>query len=190
MKHPPPKQLAINLRRLADVLDQHGAAALDRAETYAARGYPAGGNGGPRSSDSTSSTERAALNPGSFDEIDRRVKARMRDVWVDATNLEGLICTLMAHASDEDQVTPGTGYCVCGCETFCSPRQNGPDDRLRSGLAPTCHRRFLRWRRETGDPTLTVADFRTAVRRESERATEEAQRLAELQATVRRVSGL
>lgn len=184
--HPSPKQLATYLRALAKKLDHSGGLALEQAELLAARGWPASVSGnGSRSSDTTSSTERAALTAGPWAGIDSLLADDHRALWLAALELEGRIDDVLAHDSDVDQLPPGTGYCVCGCERFCSPRQNGPDDRLRAGLAPACHRRYLRWR-EDGHPDANVPDYCTALRRARERVAEEEARLAQLKADLRR----
>jgi hypothetical protein len=158
--------LAAYLRRLADRLDTDGGRAMDMAEVLAARGYPAStGGSGARSSDTTSSTERAALQaapkdrgepwrPGDWENADRRLAAGLRALQTAALDVEAGLDTVLAHGSTADKVPAGTGYCDCGADcgpdrktpTFCSPRQNGDSDRLKSGLAPNCYRRYVRWK--------------------------------------------
>jgi len=198
--HPSPKQLAAYLRDLASKLDTHGGRALEMAEVLAARGYPGSTTGpGSPSSDTTSSTERAALvgapqqpgdpwRPGEWDDADRRLHTHLRALHQAALKVESGIDTILAHGSTADPLPPGTGECTCGTNcapdrrspTFCAPRQNGPSDRLRSGLAPHCYRRYTRWRDATGCPTGTVADWKHTVRRAREIAEERAAQLAAL----------
>lgn len=186
-RHPSPMQLATHLRDLAKMLDMQGGLALDRASLLASRGYPAsvGGNG-PRSSDTTSSTERAALNTHPWDGIDERITNLMTTIQTNGIDLKGLLSNVLAHADDNDPLPPGTGYCACGCEHYCSPRQNGDEDRLKNLLAPSCHRAFLRWRVTTGNPSASSADYCTAMRRTRERVLEEQKRLAQLRVELHR----
>ena len=195
--HPSPKQLATYLRALAKKLDHSGGLALDRAELLAARGWPASTSGnGSRSSDTTSSTERAATvgapndpangqtwRPGEYDDADKRLAANFSKAHLAALDLEAGVDTILATAPTVDQLPPGTGYCVCACERYCSPRQNGSEDRLRSGLAPACYRRFARWRDD--DPIRTVADYCTLVRRTRTKVAEKEAELARLRAELR-----
>lgn len=193
---PSPKQLAAYLRRLADKLDTNGGRALEMAGVLAARGFPASTSGnGARSSDTTSSTERAALlaapkdrggpwRPGEWEDADRRLATNLRTLHTTALTVEAGIDTVLRHASTADQLPAGTGYCTCGGDcaldrkgpTFCAPRQNGPSDRLKVGLAPNCYRRFLRW--QESNPGGTVVDWKHAIRRAREVATERAAQLA------------
>jgi hypothetical protein len=193
--HPSPKQLAAYLHRLADKLDTHGGRALDMAEVLAGRGYPTSTAGnGSRSSDTTSSTERAALvgapedrntpwRPGEWEDADRRLHTHLRALHQAALKAESGVDTVLAHGTTNDQLPPGTGECTCGTNcapdrkgpTFCSPRQNGPSDRLKVGLAPNCYKRFDRWR--DGNPGGTVVDWKHATRRAREIADERARAL-------------
>lgn len=202
---PSPKQLAAYLHDLADKVLRSGPRALDLAGLLADRGYPtstAGAGVGGRSSDRTSSVERAVIaGPDRWSDTLRQLQHRHRALWVAALHLEAGIDEVLAHASDADPLPPGTGYCVCRgddppkknpdrqtdtwCATYCSPKQNGPEDRLKSGLAPSCHRRFLRWREDTGQPNGTVAEWRHATRRAREVAADKAQRLANNLASLR-----
>ncbi len=192
--HPSPKQLAAYLHRLADRLDSDGGRALEMAELLAARGYPANTAGnGARSSDTTSTTERAALHgapndrgdpwrPDDWEDADRRMAGNLRALHNTALTVEAGIDTVLAHGSTADPLPPGTGYCTCGGDcggrnpTFCAPRQNGPSDRLKVGLAPNCYKRFLRWQ-ET-HPDGSVVDWKHAIRRAREIADERAAQLA------------
>jgi hypothetical protein len=143
---PKPTVLARNLRQLADRLDDEGDRALYRAPILAARGWPASTNGtdGGRTADPTSSTERAALNPGPFDGIDYRMRAQMSNLWAGIVFLHATLDTVMTHASDDDPIPAGTGPCqVVGCEHVCNPRKN-PNDRLKAGYCPKHWRRWLR----------------------------------------------
>lgn len=204
--NPSPKQVAAYLRRLADKLEAHGGRAWEMVDLLASSGLSATVIGaGSRSSDRTSSTERAALDgaptePANGDqwrtnawvEADRRMDVELRLLWRAALAVEASIDNALAHGTTADVLPPGTGYCTCGgddpasphwCGTFCAPRQNGSSDRLVSGLAPTCYRRFARWR-ET-HPEATVTDWKHATRRAREIADEQARRLATGRAALR-----
>lgn len=205
MSHPSPKQVAGYLRRLADKLDQHGGRAWEMVDLLASSGLAATVIGaGSRSSDTTSSTERAALDgaptqPANGDqwrtntwvETDKRMDAELRLLWRAGLAVEATIDKALAHGTTADQLPPGTGECTCGDNCgldgkspwFCSPRQNGPSDRLVTGLAPKCYKRFSRWR-ET-HPEGTVAEWKHATRRAREIADEQAQRLAAGRAALR-----
>lgn len=142
---PTPTDLARNLRQLADRLDDEGDKAVRRAPVLAARGYPASTNGseGGRSSDPTSSTERAALNPGMFDDIDGRLREHMRLCWYMAVKIHANLDVIMSHAPDDDPVPVGTGRCL-RCEKFCRPDDKRPHNRIRAGFCPACD---TAWRR-------------------------------------------
>lgn len=197
IRHPSPKQLAKHLSQAKKLLDDKGGLALDRAELLASRGYPSSTNGnGSRSSDPTSSTERAVGLSGDDGDasppdrewigFDDRLRNRMQAVEQALLDLEGDIAKALAHDNDADPLPPGTGYCACGCEHYCSPKQNGDEDRLKNLLAPKCHRAFLRWRQTIGNPSAPSADYCTAVRRAREKVAEEQRRQAQLRADLRR----
>lgn len=134
------------LRQLADRLADEGERAVCRAYEIAARGYPSSTNGseGGRSSDPTSSTERAALNPSMFDDIDGRLKEHLRVCGWAARKVHDNLNVIMSHAPDDDPVPPGAGKCpVAGCGHNCNPRKK-PDDRLRAGYCPKHYRRWCR----------------------------------------------
>ncbi len=183
---PSPKQLATHLRDLADKLDTNGGRALEMAEALAARGYPASTAGnGSRSSDTTSSTERAALaGADKWAGIDVELASVLFNQWVASRGTETTISRILAHGTTNDPLPPGTGECTCGANcardrkspTFCAPRRNGPSDRLVSGLAPTCYRRYARWREL--NPAGTVADWKHTTRRAREIAEARAAQLA------------
>lgn len=181
VSHPQYGRIATNLRDFANVLDTLGehnrrAAASGtcrclgcRAEILAARGFPSGTLGaGARSSDTTSSTERAiGLAAGettplvppdpSFVGIDEKLARHMRLIWAAVTEAAGLVGVVNSHAPDDDPIPAGTGHCEC-CEKFCRPDgSKDPDNRLRSGLCPACHQAWLRWRRDK--PEAMRPDF-------------------------------
>jgi len=151
--HPRPKQLARYLREVAKLLESDGGRAVDLAALFSARGYPAGvaGDGtGVRSSDTTTSVERAAgvdqevPRPGRFDGADRRLARTLRLLWKTGLDIEEQVAQLLAHGDDVDELPAGTGTCVC-CDRFCRPGVTGNDpangttnDRLRAGLCPAC----------------------------------------------------
>lgn len=157
IRHPSPARVATYLRQVAGQLDTNGDNAIARARSLAERGYPAATIGnGARSSDPTSSTERAALNPDGWADIDDTLARALRRLWADTTVVEGLLDRVLAHASDDDPTPAGQGPCGCGCGHVCRPTKK-PDDRLRSGFAPACYRRWLRWRAQY--PTATRSDY-------------------------------
>lgn len=144
IRHPQPSQLATYLHRLATTLDTSGDTAITRARSLAERGYPAGTLGsGSRSSDTTSSTERAALNPNPWAGVDDDLARALRRLWADATIVEGLVDRILAHASDDDPIPAGRGHCQA-CEAFC--KGDGENDRLRSGFCHACSMAWARWR--------------------------------------------
>jgi hypothetical protein len=147
--HPRPVQpriVARNLRQLADQLDDAGPRAIRQAALLAARGWPVSttGNGdGSRSSDETSSTERSAINPGPFDDIDKRL-ARQLVLLDSAARLTfGTINTVLSQAEDDDPVPAGTGSCL-RCDKFVRPDGRRPNNRIQSGFCPACYRRWAR----------------------------------------------
>jgi hypothetical protein len=146
MSTPTMTELARNLHQLAYRLEDQGDKAIRRAVILAARGWPVSTNGtdGGRSSDPTSSTERAALNPGPFDGIDYRMRTQMSNLMASIVFLHGTLDVVMAHASDDDPVPSGTGPCqVIACDHVCNPRKN-PNDRIKAGYCPKHWRRWLR----------------------------------------------
>ena len=150
-----PSELARILRPLADRLDDEGDKAVRRAPILAARGYPASTNGseGGRSSDPTSSTERAALNPDPrFDDIDGRLREHMRLCGAMAVMVHANLDVIMSQGTDEDYIRPGTGACqVEGCDHICNPEKN-QNDRLKLGrFCPRCYKRWDRWGRPDKD---------------------------------------
>lgn len=143
-----PATLARNLHQLANRLEDEGDKALWRAETYAARGYPhstIGADGG-RSSSTDTSTERAALTPTLFDDIDTRLVAQMVLAGTVANRIHDILDVVMTHASDDDPIKPGTGKCrVEACGHICRHPDRG--DRLQAKYCPACYRRWVRWGR-------------------------------------------
>jgi hypothetical protein len=190
---------------LADKLDTNGGRAWEMVDLLASSGLAATAIGsGSRSSDQTSPTERAALDGAPHDptngdqwrtnmwaEVDERMDLELRLLWRAGLTVEATIDRALAHGPTADPLPPGTGECCCGTlcapghrtPTFCAPRQNGPSDRLKSGLAPNCYRRFLRW--QESNPGGTVADWKHSVRRAREIRDEHAARLAAGRAGVR-----
>ncbi len=158
----PDLALAGILESIANTLKAHphhdnypGCACIRcRTHTYTAHGYPAStlGDGGSRSSDRTSSTERAAtettrLFPG-LDQQWATLTAQLTQLGVDTLHI---LAVVLSHAPDDDVLPGGTGHCtVPTCDTFCNPRKK-PDNRLRAGLCPACHQAWLRYQRRTGN---------------------------------------
>lgn len=138
-----------------------------RTERLAARGWPAsvvGDGSGVRSTTSSSSVERAATTVSQFAGLDEQLTATMAELRAKVVAVLAIAAIVDSHGSDDDVVPPGTGECGCGCGKSCDPRRRGPEDRLKSGLHPTCHRRWLRWRATY--PGVTISDFLDACYRE------------------------
>lgn len=159
-----PSVLADYLERVAAMLRDRGDAAIDMAHLLASRGYPSGGSSnGSRSSDPTSSTERAAGLAG--DDGDATPDTRwlnvpveltddMRKLWYHATRVDGTMSRVLSHATTDDRVPAGTGLCylVKLCEeNVCRPTLKNPDNRLRNGLGPACHQAWMRYRKTNPD---------------------------------------
>lgn len=142
-RHPTPSVVADYLRRVADMLDEHGQAATERARLFAARGWPASVNGDGRGGADSSSTERAALNPGPLAGLDESLATHIRLAWYAATQCEADMIRILTHASDDDPTPPGTGSCE-RCGEFCRPTAARPHNRIRSGYCPTCRRAWHR----------------------------------------------
>lgn len=186
MSTPAPTTIAARLRALANTLDDHGNHAQELADALASNGYPtATGGNGSRSADETTSVERAAgtnndttRKPTRWDHANTDL-ARLLDVTnrtARATNR--YITDLLAHASDEDMLPAGTGFCLC-CDNFIRPDHKHPERRLKAGYCPACHQAWLRWR-QTHHPDrgqfvhdrrielLRLADEREAKRRQKQ----------------------
>jgi len=165
-------RLAARLHGLASVLEQHPhidghrdcGCLRCRAHTYAARGYPSStiGDGGSRGSDTTSSTERAALANPIFAALGSNFEVALGALGVQLTIVENLTLTVLAHASDDDPIPAGQGPCVVPtCDHVCNPRKNW-DDRRRAGLCPACHQSLLRYqRRNPGHDRQQFVAWRT-----------------------------
>ena len=145
IRHPAPSVLAKNLRQVADRLDDQGNRAIRQATVLAARGWPATTTGcdGSRSSDPTTSTERAALNPGPYDDIDNRLARQLLLAWHVCLELHASIDMILAHANDDDPIPPGTGHCL-RCERFCRPDDHKPHNRIVSAFCPACYHKWWR----------------------------------------------
>jgi len=138
------RALVLQLRVVADLLDKHGDRTVGFSRLLASRGWPAStGGGGSRSSDTTSSTERAALGPHPWAGIDERYLGQLAELWKLGVAVQATMSSVLAHASDEDPVPAGTGHCR-RCERFCRPTGDRPQDRIRAGYCPACYRRWLR----------------------------------------------
>lgn len=135
------------------------------ADRYAARGFPsstAGTPGGTNGSDTTP-TEAAALTIPLYDDIDHDLAEALDDLRRNLKRVHDLHRKLTATTNrDPDSDKPGgLGWCDA-CGTFTNPKVD-PDDRLRSGFCPRCHRAWLRWRTQGG----THSDFIHHRRRET-----------------------
>lgn len=134
-----------------------------RAELFAARGWPdivAGARTGGRSSGRSSATEAAASMPSPFAGIDDRLADALAKLETGALAYMAVADTVALVDPDDiktiDVLPADDGQCGCGCGHHCRPRRN-PEDRLRSGLAPACYRRWLRWREAY--PGVTISDY-------------------------------
>jgi hypothetical protein len=137
--HPPPKTMGNNLAETATVfLNGRLERAIKMAAALDSRGWPAAtlGDGGSRSTDSTSSTERAGLEP-SHAPHSWTMATYLRVIHLATLGLESKVEWLHQHASDRDDIPGGTGNCEA-CETFCTPTRN-PHNRLKAGLCPRCY---------------------------------------------------
>lgn len=137
-----------------------------RTDRLAARGWPTsvvGDGSGVRGTTPTSSTERAATVRDPFGIINQRLAMHLSQIWGNALAVLAIAAVVDSHASDDDPVRPGQGACGCGCGHMCKPDRN-PEDRLRSGLAPTCYRRWLRWR--SAYPGHSITEYIAACYRE------------------------
>lgn len=157
---PRPTVLAGYLERLAKQLRDRGDYATEMAHHLAARGYPAGNGDGRRSSDTTSSTERAGTTePNKWVATVDELAEDMRKLWYHATRVDSAMSRILAHATTDDQVPVGTGACYLTklCEEFCRPTLKDPDNRLREGLGPACWQAWLRYR--SANPGCTRQQF-------------------------------
>lgn len=160
-RHPTMHELAANLRKLAETLESDGDTAEHRASILAARGYPSQtlGDGGSRSTESTSSTERFGTRfvPGKHDvtrkplpippdvkwcDIDRHLAEALAAVEQGRTRVANLIANINHHAADIDPIPVGQGECMA-CGRTCRPSVKA-DDRLRSGMCDACRKAWTR----------------------------------------------
>jgi hypothetical protein len=138
-----------------------------RTSRLAARGWPnttTGDGSGIRSTATGSSTERAALTPDEYTRLNERASRHLDQLRAELVAILSIAHIVDSHGTDDDIVPPGTGECACGCGKTCDPRRRGPEDRLKAGLHPSCHRRWLRWR--STYPGVRMSDFIDACYRE------------------------
>lgn len=162
--HPQPPIIARNLRQLADQLDDTGQRAIYQAAVLATRGWPHTttlDNNSSRSSDSTSSTERSALEPGPYDNIDNRLARQLRLMWAATMQLQATLITILSQASDDDPVPAGTGKCL-RCNKFVRPDGKRPHNRIQAGWCPACYRRWIRAGRPDRSAFIRTPDEETA----------------------------
>lgn len=164
---PRPSVLADHLERVAAHLRKRGDKTTELAELFAARGFPTNvGGAGARSSDSTSSVEREAIDAHSeWHDIDDLEAQLRRALWKAALDWQAIEAKLWSHASDDDPIPIGRGACQA-CGKFC--KGDGGNDRLRSGFCNNCTQRWRRYR--IAYPWATRSDFVTDTKRE-QRAT-------------------
>jgi hypothetical protein len=130
-----------------------------RTARLAARGWPTstiGDGSGVRSTSTSSTTERAAAIAEPFTAVHGKLDVHLARRHTEVLAVLAIAAVIDSHASDDDVVPAGTGECACGCGRTCNPRKN-PDNRLKAGLHPSCHRRWLRWR--SAYPGVTWSDF-------------------------------
>jgi hypothetical protein len=139
--HPSPEDLCKALRDLSPTAI---ASAIRLAALIDARGWPTAtlGDGGSRSTDGTSSTERAAILPPEWAPRSYALASFLHLLDKASRKLNEKVDWTLAHASDVDYVPAGTGNCLA-CEEFCSPVRN-PNDRIVKGFCPKCYKAFLR----------------------------------------------
>lgn len=150
-RHDDPPQIHALLERVGRSHGADGTRAEVMAGVLAARGWGTTtlGDGGPRGTSPTSSTEREAL-------AERTPLSAWKTVEVDyhrsvqalqkaAEDHEHQLLRILGHASDQDPIPGGTGYCEC-CTRFCrpDPTRDRAEDRLKAGLCPACYRAYLR----------------------------------------------
>jgi hypothetical protein len=145
LNHPAPVVIAQTCEQIARVLRRDGTQAKRMAAVLASRGYrrvTLGAYG--RAADTTSSTERAALDPDlDWADIDAHLALQLRMTWSYLVRLEGTIAKIMAHASDDDPVPAGTGECL-RCAAFCRPTAERPEFRIKAGFCPACYQTWVR----------------------------------------------
>lgn len=160
MKNPPPPHaLAAHLRQVAKLLDGQATHNRTRAATglcrcptctahlLAARGWPSNtaGTPGTNGSSDTTPTEAAALTSSEFHGLDDKLTNAMRTIWTAGLHIQEAMATIHAHAPDDDPLPAGAGPCQ-RCDHVCNSRHRGPEDRLRSGLCPSCYQARRRMR--------------------------------------------
>lgn len=158
-RHPTLWSLAQHLREIAAVLDDNGnhsrsEALVGRcrclecsARLLAARGWPeatTGDGSGSRGADTTSSTERAVVDPPlpMFTDIDNRLAKSLYLMWQVGLKVQTDARNILAHAEKDDALPAGSGECA-RCGRFCRPDQR-QGDRIRSGYCGACYRLWLR----------------------------------------------
>lgn len=164
-RHPEPSAIADALEAAAKTLRSHGVNAIHMASQLAARGYSAStlGDGGSRPTDSTSVPERSAYRPGTTDKgkpippppgarwwgADEHYARLLADSWRFALKAKATTDEILRHASDVDPLPAGTGACRA-CNRVCRPDAQRPDNRIKSGLCPTCYKAWQRYSADDG----------------------------------------
>jgi hypothetical protein len=142
-------RIATRTARLANLLRSDTVTdALRHARTHAeARGYPAAtiGDGGSRSTEPTSSTERAALtHDPTLDHFERMVDA-LTTVDQATAELVSLLAQWAASAREQPERGPLAVYCANmanGCENILVPGD------IRRGRCPRCAKHLARHGRD------------------------------------------
>lgn len=160
--HGEPSDVAALLARVSARMIDDGYRPEALVTVLAARGYSTStmGDGGPRSTDSTTPVERAAGVAGDPKKPTKDPLARWRgkdrefhqtvaDLERLALRYESLHTDVMAHAGDDDPVPVGTGHCVC-CAKLVRPTADKDWLRLKAGLCPACYKSWQRYQAEGG----------------------------------------
>lgn len=158
MRAPHPSVIANLLTQTAQQLRDQGEQARRMATVLAARGYPTATLGnGSRSSDTTTSTERAALDPNPWANVDDDLTRLERHLWHTALTYQTVATRILAHASDDDPIPAGTGSCA-RCTKFCRPDDTRPENRIKAGLCPRCYQTWVRQGRPDRSTFLRTVD--------------------------------
>lgn len=158
-RHPSLWSLAQHFREVAAALDDNGNHSRTEANAgrcrcltcaaklLAARGWPAttaGDGSGSRGADTTSSTERAVVEPPlpMFAGIDERLAKSLYLMWQVGLRIQTDARNILAHADKDDVLPAGSGECF-RCGRFCRPDQK-QGDRIKAGYCGACYRLWLR----------------------------------------------
>lgn len=165
------------LRRALDQLETRAPALLERDERGGSPerdGYPSGqGDGGARSSDSTSSTERTAVarleGHDRPDDVHRAARALLLHLDKAVEHAQAAVSqvALGEHLASHDgrHSNPPTDCLACGRTVNCTT-----DDPIRSGFCNACDTAWRRWKRDEETAGRTPDRSRFARIRKAEAA--------------------